>query len=147
MALLVSLKLITVVPPPVVWLLVTTTSPCASICPPTKLIPLVPSAAHEPGNVVVGVLVNRANIAVLDLVGKQILELTHGTAITISSNVDESTRAMLIVIHKDYLDEVETLLGQRDVSRLRLPPELGAGLPDARVCTPTAAVATAAFMN
>lgn len=100
-----------------------------------KLIPLVPSAAHEPGNVVVGVLVNRANIAVLDLVGKQILELTHGTAITISSNVDESTRAMLIVIHKDYLDEVETLLGQRDVSRLRLPPELGAGLPDAMLET------------
>lgn len=94
-----------------------------------KLIPLVPAAAHEPGNIVVGVLVNRSNVAVLDLVGKQILELSHGTAKLVSSDVGESTRAMLIVIKNTYTTEVETLLGQKDVSRLRLPPELGEGLP------------------
>lgn len=100
-----------------------------------KLIPLVPAAAYEPGNVVVGVLVNRANVAVLDLVGKQILELTQGTATVVSSDVDESTRAMLIVVHKRFTIEVEILLGQKDVSRLRLPPELGEGLPSAMLET------------
>jgi V/A-type H+/Na+-transporting ATPase subunit I len=95
-----------------------------------KLIPLVPPAAYAPGNLVVGVLVNRANIAVLDLVGKQVLEITAGTACMVSSDIDESTRAMLIVLHKDDVNEVESLLGQKDVTRLRLPPELGEGLPD-----------------
>ncbi len=96
-----------------------------------RLLPLVPQAAHEPGNSVVGVLVNRANVAVLDLVGKQVLELTRGAAHVVSRDVDETTRAMLMVVPKAYEGEIETLLGHKDVSRLRLPPELGNGLPDA----------------
>lgn len=95
-----------------------------------KLLPLVPPAAHKPENAVIGVLVNRANIAVLDMVGKQVMELTQGAANVISSDVDDSTRAMLIVVPQGYQNAVENLLGQRDVSRLRLPPELGQGLPD-----------------
>lgn len=96
-----------------------------------RLLPLVPKAAHEPGNSVVGVLVNRANVAVLDLVGKQVLELTRGAAHIVSRDVDEATRAMLMVAPKAFEGEIETLLGHKDVSRLRLPPELGNGLPDA----------------
>lgn len=100
-----------------------------------KLAPLVPASAHQPGNVMVGVLVNRATVAVLDMVTKQVLEITQGTASMVSSDVYESTRAMLIVIHQDYLADVEALLGQTDVSRLRLPPELGQGLPSAMLAT------------
>lgn len=95
-----------------------------------KLLPLVPPAAHKPENTLVGVLVNRANIAVLDAVGKQIIALSEGAANVISSDVDDSTRAMLIVLPKGYEAQIQDLLGQRDVSRLRLPPELGQGLPD-----------------
>ncbi len=96
-----------------------------------KLLPLVPASAHAPDNSVVGVLVNRANIAVLDMVGKQVLELTKGAANTISSEVDDATIAMLIVLPKAYEKEIEGILGQSDVSRLRLPAGIGNGLPDA----------------
>jgi V/A-type H+-transporting ATPase subunit I len=42
---------------------------------------------------------------------------------------------MLIVIPKGHVAEVEVLLGQKDVSRLHLPPELGEGLPAAMLET------------
>lgn len=96
-----------------------------------KLLPLVPAAAHDPENTVVGVLVNSANIAVLEMVGKQALEMTMGAATVISSEVDEATEAMLIVLPKKYETEIESFLGQSDVSRLRMPPGMGNGLPAA----------------
>ncbi len=100
-----------------------------------KLLPLVPASAHAPDNTVVGVLVNRANIAILDMVGKQAVERTQGAASVISSEVDESTQAMLIVLPKKFEKEIEGILGQSDVSRLRLPAGLGSGLPDALLGT------------
>lgn len=94
------------------------------------LLPLVPAAAYEPNNAVMGVLVNRANIAVLDMVSKQVLEITMGAASAVSSEVNETTQAMLIVLPKRYESEIEDILGQSDVSRLRLPPGMEKGLPD-----------------
>jgi len=101
----------------------------------SRLAPLAPASAHQPGNVMVGVLVNRASVAVLDMVTRQVLEISQGTASMVSSDVYESSRALLIVIHQDYLPDVEALLGQTDVSRLNLPPELGKGLPSAMLAT------------
>lgn len=100
-----------------------------------KLLPLVPAAAREPGRLMIGVLVNRANVAVLDMAGKQIIEITRGDAQVVSSAVDESTMAMLVALRKEDLEEVERFLGQKDVSRLRIPPELGEGLPDTMLAT------------
>lgn len=97
----------------------------------SKLLPLVPAAAYEPENAMIGILVNRANSQVLDLVCKQVLEISEGTAQVVSGDVGDSTLAMLIVIKKVYLKETEAFLGQKDVSRLRLPRELGEGMPDA----------------
>ena len=37
---------------------------------------------------------------------------------------------MLIVFPRDFSSDIEALLGQEDVSRLRLPMELGRGPPD-----------------
>lgn len=96
-----------------------------------KLLPLLPAAAHAPDTSVVGMLVNRANIAILEMVGKQALELTHGAANIVSGEVDETTVAMLIVLPKKYEKAMEGILGQSDVSRLRLPIGLEGGLPDA----------------
>jgi len=95
-----------------------------------KLLPIIPSSARAPGNVSVGVLVSRVHIGILDSIGKRILELTSGRADVIASDVDPSTRAMLVVFPKENIDEIETLLGREDVSRLRLPAELGEGPPD-----------------
>lgn len=95
-----------------------------------KLLPIVPQSAHNPENVTVGVLVSRTHVGVLDSVGKQVLDISTGQAEVIASDIDASTRAMLISFPGEYIDEIETLLGHEDVSRLRLPKELGTGPPD-----------------
>lgn len=95
-----------------------------------KLLPIIPSSAHQPGNITVGVLVSRSHVGVLDSIGKRILDLTHGRAEVVASDVDASTRTMLIVFPVDFSNDIEAMLGQEDVSRLRLPAELGKGPPD-----------------
>lgn len=95
-----------------------------------KLAPIVPPSACEPGNVTVGVLVSRAHTNVLDLLWKHVLKQTGGRADSAAADVDDSTRAMLLVFPSEFADEVEALLGREDVSRLRLPTELGQACPD-----------------
>ena len=95
-----------------------------------KLLPIIPSSAHEPGNVSIGVLINRANIVVLDSIAKRILDSTDGRAEVIASDVDATTRAMFTVFPREFTPEIETLLGKEDVARLRLPDELSQGPPD-----------------
>ena len=96
-----------------------------------KLLPIIPASAREAGNSSVGVLVSRAHVGVLDLVGRRVLDLTGGRAEIVASDIDASIRAMLIVFPVEYTCDIETLLGHEDVSRLRLPSELGEGPPDA----------------
>jgi V/A-type H+-transporting ATPase subunit I len=96
-----------------------------------KLLPIIPASAQETGNTYIGILVNRAHVAVLDAIAKKVLELTYGLAEVVSSDVDSSTRAMLFFFPRKYTAEVENLLGKEDVSRLRLPEGLEVGPPDA----------------
>jgi V/A-type H+/Na+-transporting ATPase subunit I len=100
-----------------------------------RLLPIIPPMAHEAGNVSIGVLVGRAHVGVLDSVAKQVLEATTGGAEIVASDVDVSTRAMLIVFPAQFTDKIESILGHEDVSRLRLPAELGSGPPDAVLAT------------
>jgi V/A-type H+-transporting ATPase subunit I len=100
-----------------------------------KLLPIIPPSARAPENVTVGVLVSRAHVDVLDSIGKRILDLTSGRAEVVASDVDTSTRAMLIVFPRGDASEIEALLGREDVSRLRLPAELGDGPPDVALAT------------
>ncbi|MEJ2597990.1 MAG: V-type ATPase 116kDa subunit family protein [Anaerolineales bacterium] len=86
--------------------------------------------SHNPGMVSIGILASRVHAGVLESIGKQIIELTSGRADIIASDVDSSTRAMLIVFPIEFFDHIETLLGREDVARLRLPVELGEGPPD-----------------
>jgi len=95
-----------------------------------KLLPIIPPSARQQGNVTIGVLGSRTHVGVLDAVGKHILDLTAGRAEVVASDVDAATRAMLIVFPGEFTDEIEVLLGREDVSRLRLPAELGTGPPD-----------------
>jgi len=94
------------------------------------LLPITPPSARLPGNRSIGVLGSREHVGVLEAVGKRILDLTAGQAELVARDVDISTRAMLIVIPKEYTQEIESLLGDEDVSRLRLPTELDEGPPD-----------------
>jgi V/A-type H+-transporting ATPase subunit I len=95
-----------------------------------KLLPIIPPSAYEPGNVCIGVLVSRAHVEVLDLIGKHVFEQTGGRAEVMIGDVDESTRAMLLVFPSGFTSEIEALLGREDVSRLRLPPELNQDRPE-----------------
>jgi V/A-type H+-transporting ATPase subunit I len=95
-----------------------------------KLLPIIPDSAHDPGNRTVGVLVNREHTGILDGVGKQVLDMTAGRAEIVASDVDAAMRAMLIVFPNGFTNQVENLLGREDISRLRLPSELGEGSPD-----------------
>jgi V/A-type H+-transporting ATPase subunit I len=95
-----------------------------------KLLPIMPGSVREPGNRSVGVLVSREHMEILDTVGNRVLDMTEGVAEVVASDVDISTRAMLIVFPERYTNEIEALLGRQDISRLRLPAELGEGSPD-----------------
>lgn len=95
-----------------------------------KLLPIVPWSVHEPGNRSIGVLVNREHMNILDMIGTRVFDMTQGRAEVIASDVDASTRAMLIVFPDGFTNQIETLLGKEDISRLRLPAELGDGSPD-----------------
>lgn len=95
-----------------------------------KLMPIIPPSVHEPGNRSVGILVNREHMDILDAIGKRVFDLTQGHAEVVASDVDVSTRAMLIVFPEKFTKEIEALLGREDISRLRLPAELGEGTPD-----------------
>ena len=100
-----------------------------------KLLPVVPPSANEPANTSIGVLVDRMHMGALDLIGRQVLELTGGRAELVMADVDASTRAMLIVFPTRFVDEIEALLGHEDISRLRLPAEYDKGPPDVLIST------------
>lgn len=95
-----------------------------------KLLPNLPGSARLPGNMTAGVLASRTHIGVLEAVANRILDLTNGRAEVVASDVDSSTRAMLIVFPSECAGEIESLLGKEDVAKLRLPEELGEGPPD-----------------
>ena len=95
-----------------------------------KLLPILPRSIREPGNRSVGVLVNREHMDILDMLGKRVFDLTEGLAEVVARDVDVATRAMLIVFPQRFTNEIEALLGREDISRLRLPAELGEGSPD-----------------
>lgn len=98
-----------------------------------KLLPIVPPAAHEPDNIFVGVLVSRAHVWVLGAIAEEVLKLTAGRAEMVREDIDESTRAMLIVTPKAYAGQLEALLGREDITRLRLPDEIADLPPDTAV--------------
>jgi V/A-type H+/Na+-transporting ATPase subunit I len=95
-----------------------------------KLLPIIPASVRESGNRSVGILVNREHMDILDAIGKRVFDLTQGRAEVVAGDVDMATRAMLIVFPEKHTNEIEALLGREDISRLRLPAELGEGSPD-----------------
>ncbi len=98
-----------------------------------KLLPIVPASARDTTNTSIGVLVSRAHLGVLDTIAERVLNLTGGRAEIVAEDVDAVTRAMLIVVPREFAAEIETLLGREDISRLRLPAGFENQPPDAAV--------------
>lgn len=95
-----------------------------------QLVPIIPASAHIPGNVSIGVMTSTKHAHALDLMQRQVMERTAGQAEVMSRKVDDEARIMLFVFHEKYLQAVESLLGQEDVSRLQLPDDLSGRPPD-----------------
>src|SRR5512139_851410 len=98
-----------------------------------KLLPIVPASARDTANTSIGVLVSRAHMSVLDTIAERVLNLTGGRAEIVAEDVDAVTRAMLVVVPREFAAEIETLLGREDISRLRLPSGFENQSPDAAV--------------
>lgn len=95
-----------------------------------KLIPEIPDSARERENQTVGIILKRQNMDVLDMLRDRVTDLADGHAEMISRKIDEDTRGMLIIFPRDYSEEIENLLGEKDVSRLRLPDEFAREDPE-----------------
>lgn len=95
-----------------------------------QLVPIIPASAHIPGNVSIGVMTSLKHAHALDLMQRQVMERTAGQAEVISRKVDDEARIMLFVFPEKYIQAVESLLGQEDVSRLQLPDDLSGRPPD-----------------
>lgn len=98
-----------------------------------RLLPIVPPSAHLPANSSVGVLVSRSHVSVLDAINERVVTLTGGRGEVVAEDVDAATRAMLIVVPREFAAEVEALLGREDISRLRLPAGFADQPPDKAV--------------
>ncbi len=107
-----------------------------------KLLPFVPPSARDVTNTSIGVLVSRAHLAILDTIAERVVNLTGGRAEIVAEDVDAATRAMLIVIPREFTVEVETLLGREDISRLRLPSGFENQSPDVAVAALSQRLAT-----
>lgn len=86
-----------------------------------KLLPVLPPSARIEGNISTGIFVSRAYADLLDLVSREMFQITGGQGEVVTLDIDEETRAMLMVFPAIYSDQMNAFLGQQDVSRLRLP--------------------------
>lgn len=96
-----------------------------------KLLPAVPLTAYEEGKSLIGLLISRSHLDILDIIRQEVAQLSDGQSDFIERNIDEATRALLMIVPPNHLSDVELLLGKKDVTRLRLPKQLEKGSLDA----------------
>ena len=85
------------------------------------MCPLRPDRSE---NIFAGVLVGRQHQWVLDALTDELLRITSGQGETASKPLDGDFLAMILVFPRTLAGEVEALLGQKDLTRLRLPDNI-----------------------
>ncbi|MBI9045738.1 MAG: hypothetical protein JEZ06_14705 [Anaerolineaceae bacterium] len=85
-----------------------------------KLIPILPPSASLPQNATIGLLINRTHLTKFEVIRNEVLKITT-KAEFVSGNIDEALSAILIIIPHEYFNQVDNLVGQKDLSRFRLP--------------------------
>lgn len=98
-----------------------------------KLLAIVPDSVRKKENTFTGVLVGRQHQWVLDALTDEIMKITAGRGETAAKAVDDDTLAMIIIFPRENGDEVEALLGQKDLSRIRLPDNVAGIGPEEAV--------------
>ena len=102
-----------------------------------KLLPLFLSVVRDPDTVSFGVLVNRSQSDVLDIIAGQVAEVTGGQGETAVGPLDAATQAMFIAVPPSGADAIASMLDRHDVSRLRLPPEFDSTSPESAIASLT----------
>ena len=95
-----------------------------------KLLPIVPTSGSSRQNVVSGVLVGRQHRWVLDALTDELVKITGGQVETASKFIDADSLAMIVVYPRSDSAQVEALIGERDLTRLRLPDTINSNRPD-----------------
>ena len=88
-----------------------------------QLLPLVPSLVDLEHYTVTAVWIERHYQAVLETISRQLEELTDGLCEIIAREVDQDIQAVLLVFPKTQAGAVNKLLGQENISQVRLPVE------------------------
>lgn len=99
----------------------------------SKLLTIIPESAGRPENMTAGVLIGRQHQWVLDGLTDEITKITAGRSETVCKAIDDDTLAMILIFPRDDAAQVEELLGQKDISRLRLPDNIAGIGPEAAV--------------
>ena len=88
-----------------------------------QLLPLVPSLIDLELYTVTAIWVDHHYQAVLETITRQLEDLTEGLCEVISREVDQDIQAVLLVFPKAQVEAVNKLLGQENISQVRLPTE------------------------
>lgn len=96
-----------------------------------KLLPSLPQTAYQEEKSVIGLLISRSHLEALEVIQQEVTQLTDGGTEFVERNVDDTTRALLMIVPTDCTPRIELLLGKKDVTRLRLPQQIEKGSLDA----------------
>lgn len=89
-----------------------------------KLAPLAVELRELQGFDTVALLIDKRFRDVLGLIRVEVERLTHSQFEIIARDVDERTTAAVLVYPRAYAAEVQAVLGQENITQLRLPKEL-----------------------
>jgi V/A-type H+-transporting ATPase subunit I len=88
-----------------------------------QLLPLMPAIMDLEQFSVIAVWVERRYQAVLETITRQLTELTEGMCEVMSRKVDQDILAAVLVFPKTQVEPVNKLLGQENITQVRLPTE------------------------
>jgi V/A-type H+-transporting ATPase subunit I len=89
-----------------------------------KLLPIVPSLEDLENYTVTAILLERRYEDALELITRQLEELTRGRCEVLSRLVDGDTLGAVLVFPKEQTRTVSDLLGQENIAQVRLPQEV-----------------------
>jgi V/A-type H+-transporting ATPase subunit I len=89
-----------------------------------ELIPILPEAAYDQSNMTFGLLISQYHIDVLEILHEQLAQITRGNFHIVSSDIDDSTKAMVLIAPRNCFNEIELLLGDENIPRWQMPPQI-----------------------
>lgn len=93
-----------------------------------QLLPLVPAVVELEQYTVTAIWLERRHKVALEVIAQQLHELTEGLCEVVSREIDHDILAAILVFPKTQAVAVNKLLGQENISQVRLPTEF-AGQP------------------